>query len=169
MVLTGKPDEKVSLDDVELLKHTGITAANRKGIYDGDIVRFLHRAEFEIGIVTQEGDEWFIHLPKTGKKIELPWNIKEIEVLVNKLESPDYFSRKLDRRAMKAEILHVISSPYICDKQWQHCRHDLQRAIDKLPKLRKNELIDLVKELAEDVRYYAKAYLDEAYKDKGRK
>lgn len=158
VVPKDKPTEKISFDDIELLRKSGLTSSNRKGIYEGDIVKFRYGTEFVLGLVTREEDEWFFNILHTENKVK-PWNIREIEVLGNRYEHDHYLSAEYARDAMIWEIGQILSCHDICKDHY--CRHDLQSALDKLNDLNADELRGLVLSLAEHVRIYKEWYYAE--------
>jgi len=160
-----RPGEKVSLDGIELLRHMGITGSNRKAIFEGDIVLFREGDSIRIGTVAGTGKgEWIIQLPRTGEDIPFPWNRRDIEVLGNKFENEFYLSDEYARVVRIDHITDVLSSPDICmDK---YCRHDLERAVEGLSGLSKEELIEMVKSLSDSLRYYKEAYFEECSRNR---
>jgi hypothetical protein len=162
VILKGKPDEKVSCDDVELLRYMTYSIINRKGVYEGDIVKFHDENEVKIGMVIKEEGKWMLRVPSTGRNYASPLNLKEISVIGNKYENAHLLSEEFAREAMIWHLREVLSSHDICEEKL--CRHDLQGAISKLEPLRKEELIEMIESLADSLRYYKKAYFEESSK-----
>jgi hypothetical protein len=162
VILKGKPDEKVSCDDVELLRYMKYSSINRKGIYEGDIVKFHDENEIKIGVVIKEEGKWILHVPSTGRNYASPLNLKEISVIGNKYEDAHLLSEEFAREAMIWHLKEILSSHDICEEKL--CRHDLDVVISKLETLRKKELIKMIKSLADSLRYYKKALLEESSK-----
>ena len=163
-----KPNEQVSFSDIELLRHMGIAGENRKGIYEEDIVSVSEGDDTHIVVVTRtEKGEWFLQMPKTGKEVPFPWNQRnKINVLGNRFENTFYLSDEYERMVHIGHITDILSSHNICKDKY--CRHDLEKAIEGLSELSKEELIELVKSMSESLRYYTKAYFDESSRNRHR-
>lgn len=162
VVPKDKPTEKLSFDDIELLRKSGLTSSNRRGIYEGDVIKFRYGTEDVLGLVTREEDEWFFNILHTENKIK-PWDIREIEVLGNKYENDYLLSEEHARHAMIWDIGQILSCHDVC--QDHYCRHDLQSALEKLNDLNADELRGLVLSLAESVRIYKRWYYAESEKN----
>jgi hypothetical protein len=162
VILKDKPAEKVPIENIDLLRKMGLTSTNRRGIYEGDIVKFRHGTENVLGLVVRDKEKWFFNILHTDEKIE-PWNIREIEVLGNKYENAYYMSDEYARAAMIREIREILGCHDVCDNHY--CRHDLQLALDRLQELNREELKELVLSLAEEVRIYKQWYYAERDKN----
>lgn len=164
----NKPSAKVPSADVEILMHMGIAGENRKGIYEGDIVTFPEGDNSQIGVVVRtEKGEWVIKVSKSSREVPFPWNDRDkISVLGNRYENKFYLSDEYARMAHVGEIRSVLSSYDICmDK---YCGHDLERAIEGLSDLNKDELVEMVKSLSESLRYYTRSYFEECSRNRNR-
>ncbi len=161
------PKERVSFSDIELLRHMGIAGENRKGIYEGDIVSFEDCDDYQIMMVVRHNNEWYLQMPKTGKELPFPWNSRnKINVLGNRFENEYYLSDEYARDVRKWKIQEVLSSHDICENKL--CRHDLERAIEGLADLTKEELIEMIKSLTESLRDYKKSYFEECSRNRHR-
>jgi hypothetical protein len=164
VVLKDKPGEQIPLANVELLAHLGIADANRKGIYQGDVISVPHKDTVVVAeVVRTEDEKWFLQVTVTRETIPIPWNCREIEVKGNKYEQPDLLSEEYARDFMIWQMEEVLSSDRICEKGY--CRHDLERAVTKLSDLSREELVELVKSFAGSLRYYKKAYFEECLRN----
>jgi YopX protein len=164
--LKDKPTGKVPIADVELLAHLGIADVNRKGIYQGDVVAFPKGDSLEIAeVVRTKDEEWFLRVTTTDEIVPFPWNSRgEVEVKGNKYERTDLLSEEYARNFMIWQMEEVLSSDRICEKGY--CRHDLERAISKLSDLTREELIEVAKSLADNLRFYKKSYFEECLRNK---
>ena len=168
VVCKDKPSERVSLDDIELLRHMGVADSSRKGIYEGDIVSVTEGGDTHIGVMAKtEAGDWFIHMPETGIEVPFPWNKRNtLKVLGNKFENGYYLTDEYARRDHMFQIIAVLSSHDICTDKF--CRHDLEKAIAGLSELSKEELIEMVQLLARSLRECTKAYYGESSSDRHR-
>ena len=165
------PDEKVSFSDIELMKYMGISAGNRKGIYAGDIVRFYEGIEAEVGLVVyDENNQWFFEVPMSGRRVN-PWDLKQdlqkVEVIGNKYENENLLSDHWVQQIKLAHMRQILSSHDICEED-RYCKHDIQVTLAKLSTIGKEDLIELIDSLADDLRYYKKAYFEESARNRQR-
>lgn len=166
VILKHTPNEKVPFSDVELLRYAGITLRSRKTICEGDIVDFLMDDDIERAVVVRENDEMFFYTVKTSKKISPyeyfePEELRGIDLVGNKYQHKDLLSEESMRALNLQHLFAVMAGGYkdvgssfrsYCYENY--CKHDIKRAMDKLPDLSKEELISFISKLVYQLKFY---------------
>lgn len=158
VVFRDTPTEKVQLSEIELLRRSYMSSTNRQGIYHGDIVRYYDDNDVQIAqAVYTEEEGWHFRMAASGYQAWPFASPHEYEVVGNIYENPNYLTENGLKDFRITHIRNILSTENICDCP-EICRHDLRNALADLSLLTKEELIELIHFLADDVRYYKKAF-----------